>query len=162
MKREKALLAGGCFWGMEEILRKIPGVIDTEVGFCGGHTIAPHYQDVMRGNTGHAETVQIEFDSHQLSFKDVLHYFFRMHDPTTLNSQGNDHGSQYRSVIFYLDLLQKKAAEEMIQNLTREKKWKNPIVTQVIPATTFFPADEFHQDYLQKNPHGYTCHWLRD
>lgn len=161
MQKEIATLAGGCFWGMEEIIRKIPGVLNTEVGYTGGFTINPKYNEVKQGTTEHAEAVLIEFDPSILSYEVLLDYFFRMHDPTTLNQQGNDLGSQYRSVIFYHSPEQKKIAEEVIQKTTMAKKWPRPIVTQVVPAKEFFPAEDYHQDYLQKNPNGYTCHWLR-
>ncbi len=162
MTKETVTLAGGCFWGMEEILRKIPGVLDTVVGYTGGTVENPTYNLVRLGTTNHAESVEIVFDPKQLSFQDLLGYFFRMHDPTTINQQGNDKGTQYRSVIFYHSPEQHKIALETIKKLEASKKWKGPIVTQIIPASKFYPAEEYHQDYLQKNPNGYTCHWLRD
>lgn len=162
MKKEIATLAGGCFWGMEEIIRKIPGVLETTVGYTGGEIDNPTYNIVKLGTSNHAEAVQIEFDSSRLSFADLLGYFFRMHDPTTLNRQGNDVGTQYRSVIFYHSPEQKRTAEEVIKKLTETKKWARPIVTQLEPVQKFYKAEEYHQDYLKKNPGGYTCHWLRD
>lgn len=162
MKKETATLAGGCFWGMEEILRSIPGVLDTTVGYTGGEVDNPTYSIVKLGTTNHAESVQIEFDADKISYKELLGYFFRMHDPTTLNRQGNDKGTQYRSVIFYHSEEQKKTAEAVIKEVDAAKKWPKPIVTQVLPASKFYPAEEEHQDYLKKNPGGYTCHWLRD
>lgn len=162
MKKEIATLAGGCFWGMEEIIRNIPGVLETQVGYTGGSVENPTYNIVSLGTTNHAETVQVEFDPSKLSYKDLLGYFFRMHDPTTVNQQGNDKGSQYRSVIFYHSEGQKETAHEVIKQITEAKKWPKPVVTQVIPAQKFYPAEEYHQDYLKKNPGGYTCHWLRD
>lgn len=162
MTKEVATLAGGCFWGMEEIIRSIPGVLKTEVGYAGGTVDNPTYNIVKLGTTNHAESVQIEFDPSRLSYEDLLGYFFRMHDPTTLNQQGNDKGTQYRSVIFYHSPEQKKTAEEVIKKVEAAKKWSRPIVTQVVSATKFYPAEDYHQDYLQKNPQGYTCHWLRD
>ncbi len=162
MTKETATLAGGCFWGMEEIIRNIPGVLKTEVGYAGGSVDNPTYNIVKLGTTNHAESVQIEFDPGKLSYSDLLGYFFRMHDPTTVNQQGNDKGTQYRSVIFYHSPEQKKEAEEAIRKIEAAKKWPRPIVTQVVPATKFYPAEDYHQDYLQKNPQGYTCHWLRD
>lgn len=159
---EKATLAGGCFWGMEEIIRQIPGVKKTVVGYTGGTVENPNYKIVSLGTTNHAEAVEVEFDPTKISFKELLGYFFRMHDPTTKNRQGNDQGTQYRSAIFYHSEEQKKAAEEVIKKVNESKKWANPIVTEVIKASTFYPAEDYHQDYLQKNPNGYTCHWLRD
>jgi methionine-S-sulfoxide reductase len=162
MKKETATLAGGCFWGMEEIIRSIPGVIETNVGYTGGKVDNPNYNIVKLGTTNHAESVEVIFDPTKLSFKDLLGYFFRMHDPTTLNQQGNDKGTQYRSVIFYHSENQKKVAEEKIKEIESSKKWDKPIVTQLVPATKFYLAEDYHQDYLKKNPGGYTCHWLRD
>ncbi len=162
MTRETATLAGGCFWGMEEIIREIPGVIETTVGYTGGSVDNPTYKIVSLGTTNHAESVQIIFDPKKLTYKELLGFFFRMHDPTTLNQQGNDKGTQYRSVIFYHSPEQKLAAIEKIKEINDLKKWPKPVVTQVVPAQTFYPAEDYHQDYLKKNPGGYTCHWLRD
>jgi methionine-S-sulfoxide reductase len=162
MKKEIATLAGGCFWGMEEIIRNIQGVLETTVGYTGGSVENPSYNIVKLGTTNHAESVQIEFDPTKLTYTELLGFFFRMHDPTTLNQQGNDKGTQYRSVIFFHSPEQEKIAHEVIKKVEASKKWPRPIVTQVIPATKFFPAEEYHQDYLKKNPGGYTCHWLRD
>jgi methionine-S-sulfoxide reductase len=159
---EAATLAGGCFWGMEEIIRKIPGVIDTQVGFSGGRTSAPSYKEVSTGKTGHAESVQVLFNPQKLSYEELLVYFFRMHDPTTLNQQGNDKGTQYRSVIFTYGKKQEKIARESIKKVDAKGKWKKPVVTDVAPAGPFWKAEPEHQDYLQKNPNGYTCHFLRD
>lgn len=162
MSKETATLAGGCFWGMEEIIRNIPGVIHTVVGYTGGETVNPNYAVVKLGNSGHAEAVQVEFAPENLSYAELLGYFFRMHNPTTKNQQGNDLGSQYRSAIFYHSLEQKKTALEVIKKIESQKKWNGPIVTEVVEVSKFYPAEEYHQDYLQKNPQGYTCHWLRD
>jgi methionine-S-sulfoxide reductase len=162
MTKEIATLAGGCFWGMEEIIRAIPGVINTTVGYTGGKVENPNYNIVKLGTTNHAESVEVEFDSSKITYGDILAFFFRMHDPTTLNQQGNDKGTQYRSAIFYHSEVQKQLAEATIKKLEASGKWKKPIVTQIIPATKFYPAEEYHQDYLKKNPGGYTCHWLRD
>ena len=159
---EEAVLAGGCFWGMEEILRGIPGVIETEVGYTGGSTQNPTYETVHLGTTGHAESVRIVFDPTKLSYADLLEkWFFRMHDPTTENRQGNDVGTQYRSAIFYTSPEQKKVAEEVKARVEASGKWKKPIVTQIVAAGTFTKAEDYHQDYLQKHPGGYTCHYLR-
>lgn len=159
---ETAIFGGGCFWGVEEIFRKIPGVIDTEVGYCGGQMKNPTYEDVCTGKTDHAEVVKVNFDPAKLSFSNLLDYFFRMHDPTTLNRQHNDIGTQYRSVIFYQSEDQKIEAEKKIKEVSESKKWSRPIVTQVVPAMPYYSAEAYHQDYLQKNPGGYNCHYLRD
>lgn len=162
-RRAVAVLAGGCFWGMEEILRKLPGVIDTEVGYTGGNTSRPDYEDVHTGTSGHAEAVRVIFDESRLSYRDLLEkWFFRMHDPTTKNRQGNDVGSQYRSAIFVSGPEQRRIAESVIQSLNKSGKFDDPIVTTIEPAGPFTPAEDYHQDYLQKNPGGYTCHYLRD
>jgi peptide methionine sulfoxide reductase msrA/msrB len=157
-----AILAGGCFWGMEELFRKLPGVIETQVGYTGGTLKNPTYEDVKRGSTGHAEAIRITYDPKKIGYEEILEYFFRLHDPTTLNQQGNDRGTQYRSAIFYLDEAQKQAAERVRQKVDRSGKWKKPVVTQIISAEEFYPAEEFHQKYLEKNPGGYTCHYLRE
>lgn len=159
---ETATLAGGCFWGMEDILRKIPGIEKTDVGYTGGFVPKPTYELVKKGDTGHAESIQIQFNPKVISFKEVLVYFFRMHDPTTKNRQQNDIGTQYRSAIFYHSPEQKAVALAAIETVNASKKWKSPVVTEVVEAKEFYPAEDYHQDYLQKNPGGYTCHYLRD
>jgi len=159
---ELATLAGGCFWGAEDLLRKLPGVVDTEVGYTGGVLENATYQAVHRGKTGHAESVRVEFDPTKVSYDDVLRYFFRLHDPTTRNRQGNDIGTQYRSAIFVHDQRQREIAERIKAEVDASGKWKNPVVTEIVPAGPFWKAEENHQDYLQKNPRGYTCHFLRD
>ncbi|MBI4377158.1 MAG: bifunctional methionine sulfoxide reductase B/A protein [Elusimicrobia bacterium] len=161
-RRQTATLAGGCFWGMEDILRKIPGVIETMVGYTGGHIDNPVYELVKRGDSKHAESVQVVFDPDKLGYEQLLGYFFRMHDPTTLNRQGNDMGTQYRSAIFYHSEEQRKTAEKVKDSVSKSGKWKKPLVTEIVPAGKFYPAEEYHQDYLVKNPGGYTCHYLRD
>ena len=161
-RREIAVLAGGCFWGMEEILRGIPGVVETAVGYTGGTTSHATYEEVSTGRTGHAESVRIVFDPERLTYEELLGYFFRMHDPTTPNRQGNDVGTQYRSAIFYESEEQRRIAEKVKSSVEASGKWKRPIVTEIVPATQFWPAEDYHQDYLQKNPGGYTCHYLRD
>lgn len=158
---ETALLAGGCFWGMQELLRVIPGVLATQVGYTGGNLHNPGYSDVKKGQSGHAEAVQVVFDPKQVSYEALLDAFFRIHDPTTPNRQGNDRGPQYRSVIFYTSPQQKELAEKKIRQWNTSKKWPNPIVTEVAPAGPFYRAEEEHQDYLQKYPDGYTCHYYR-
>jgi peptide methionine sulfoxide reductase msrA/msrB len=160
--REIATLAGGCFWGMEEILRKLPGVVDTRVGYTGGTTSNPTYPDVHAGDTGHAEAVEVVFDPSRISYETLLGYFFRMHDPTTPNRQGNDVGTSYRSAIFYHSEEQRRVAEQVKARIQASGKWKNPIVTEITAAGPFWPAEEEHQKYLLKHPGGYTCHYLRD
>ena len=161
-ERETAILAGGCFWGMEEILRKIPGVLKTTVGYSGGKTGEPTYKDVCTGTTGHAESIEIVFNPTMLSYEGLLDYFFRMHDPTTLNRQHNDVGTQYRSAIFYTSEAQKQTAERVKALWDKSGKFKRPITTEITAASKFYPAEEYHQKYLIKNPGGYTCHVLRD
>lgn len=160
-KREKATLAGGCFWGMEEIIRKIPGVLSTSVGYIGGKIENPTYQQVCSGTTGHAEAIQIEFDPARISYRKLLEYFFRMHDPTTLNRQHNDKGTQYRSAIFYHSTGQKAEAEAAKTEAGRSGKFTDAIVTEITEAGKFWSAEDYHQKYLQKNPGGYNCHVLR-
>jgi len=159
---ETAILAGGCFWGMEEIIRKIPGVIKTTVGYSGGKTADPTYEDVCTGTTGHAESIEVELDANRLSYESLLDYFFRMHDPTTLNRQHNDVGTQYRSAIFYTSEEQKKTAERVKATWAKSGKFKNPITTEITAASKFYSAEEYHQKYLVKHPDGYTCHVLRN
>jgi peptide methionine sulfoxide reductase msrA/msrB len=157
-KTESAIIAGGCFWGMEELLRQIDGVISTEVGYCGGQNQNATYEN----HPGHAEAVKVVFDPEKISFKKLLtDWFFRMHDPTTLNRQGNDRGTSYRSTIFYADEEQKKVAQEAIKEAQASGRWKNPIVTTVEPVKNWTLAEDYHQDYLVKHPGGYTCHFLR-
>jgi len=160
--RETAILAGGCFWGMEEIIRKIPGVLKTTVGYSGGTTANPTYEEVCTGGTGHAESIQVEFDSTRLTYEHLLDYFFRMHDPTTLNRQHNDVGTQYRSAIFYTNEAQKKTAEAVKARWEKSGKFDRPITTEIAAAAKFYSAEEYHQKYLVKHPGGYTCHVLRD
>jgi peptide methionine sulfoxide reductase msrA/msrB len=159
---ETAVLAGGCFWGVEELIKKLPGVVETQVGYTGGITDHPTYEQVKTGKSGHAEAIQIVFDPKVVTYESLLLYFFRLHDPTTLNQQGNDIGSQYRSAIFYKTAEQKNVAEKVKLTVQTSGKWKRPIVTEITKAGIFYPAESYHQDYLQKNPQGYTCHYLRD
>lgn len=160
-KPETALLAGGCFWGMEEILRKIPGVKKTTVGYTGGTLPDPTYEMVCTGTTGHAEAIEVVFDSSRLSYEKLLDFFFRMHDPTTLNRQHNDVGTQYRSAIFYTSEEQKKTAAQVKAHWDKSGKLSRPITTEITAATKFYSAEDYHQQYLIKNPGGYTCHILR-
>lgn len=160
---EVAVLAGGCFWGMQEILRGVDGVVHTEVGYAGGQLPDPTYNDVKTGKTGHAEAVRVVFDPKRLSYDRLLeHWFYRMHDPTTQNRQGNDVGSQYRSAIFVLSKKQEEIARAVTARVDSSGKWSSPIVTEITPAGPFTSAEDDHQDYLQKNPGGYTCHYMRD
>lgn len=148
------VLGGGCFWGLQELFRKLPGVVKTEVGYAGGQNTQPTYEN----HPGHAEVVRIAYDTAQTSLAQILDYFFRVHDPTTLNRQGNDVGTSYRSVIFYQNEEEKRIAEEMIRTVDQSGRWKNSVVTQVLPLQNYASAEAYHQDYLQKNPGGYTCH----
>jgi len=159
--RQTAYLAGGCFWGMEELVRQIPGVLETEVGYTGGETRDATYEQVKTGRTGHAESLKIVFDPQRLTYRHLLFEFFRMHDPTTKNRQGNDFGTQYRSAIFYVDEAQRRTAEEVIRTVEGSGEWKARIVTEVAPFREFWRAEEYHQKYLVKHPQGYTCHFIR-
>lgn len=158
---EVAYLAGGCFWGMEDLLRQTPGVRQTEVGYMGGGIKNATYLQVKTGTTNHAETVKIIFDSTQLSYEQLLLKFFKIHDPTTLNRQGNDRGTQYRSVIFYTSENQRVVAEKIKERVDASGVWKGAVVTQILKAQEFWTAEDYHQKYLQKNPGGYTCHFER-
>ncbi|MBI1392380.1 MAG: peptide-methionine (S)-S-oxide reductase MsrA [Alphaproteobacteria bacterium] len=158
---QTALLAGGCFWGMEDLFRKLPGVVDTEVGYAGGATANPTYDQVKTGKTGHAESIRILFDPSKTDYASILRFFFQIHDPTTRNRQGNDVGTQYRSAIFYLDDDQKRIAEETIAAANSSSKWPGEIVTELTKAGDFTRAEDFHQDYLVQYPAGYTCHFIR-
>lgn len=158
---ETAYLAGGCFWGVEDLLRKLPGVVETQVGYMGGEVKNATYNLVKTGTTNHAESVQITFDPNKLKYEDLLLYFFIIHDPTTSNRQGNDIGTQYRSAIFYTSEKQKEEAQSVIDKVNKSNAWKSPVVTQVVKAGEFWSAEDYHQDYLHKNPGGYTCHFER-
>lgn len=152
-----AIFAAGCFWGVEDYFSRIPGVISTEVGYTGGHTENPTYKQVCSSRTGHAEAIKIEFDPQIVSYVTLLNHFFRMHDPTTLNRQGPDVGSQYRSAIFYLTFEQQKQAESVKSELNDGKHFRHPIVSEITQATTFYPAEKYHQKYTQKTGYG-GCH----
>ncbi|OIO19231.1 MAG: peptide-methionine (S)-S-oxide reductase [Candidatus Magasanikbacteria bacterium CG_4_9_14_0_2_um_filter_41_10] len=154
---KKAYLAGGCFWGMEELFRTQPGVVDTQVGYTGGENGEPTYEY----HPGHAEALEISYDGEKTSFKHILDFFFRVHNPTTKNQQGNDIGSAYRSAIFFRDDEEKQVAEEFIDLVNASKRWDKPVVTTREPFKAFHPAETYHQDYLQKNPGGYSCHFVR-
>jgi peptide methionine sulfoxide reductase msrA/msrB len=161
-QRETAVLAGGCFWGVEEILRKIPGVLETAVGYTGGTIKNPSYELVCTGRSGHAEAIRIVFDPVQLSYETLLGFFFRMHDPTTLNRQHNDVGPQYRSAIYFTEETQKATAERVKAQFDRSGRFQRPIVTEITAAAEFYPAEAYHQKYLIKHPGGYNCHVLTD
>ena len=157
MASEKAILAGGCFWGVEELVRALPGVTNTVVGYTGGDIPNATY----RNHVNHAEAIAITFDNEKLSYRKLLEFFFQIHDPTTRNRQGNDVGTSYRSAIFYLNDEQKKTAGDLIREIDASGKWQRKVVTEVVPGSDFWDAEEEHQDYLQKHPYGYTCHYIR-
>lgn len=157
MSAEKATFAMGCFWGVQVLFKKVPGVLKTTVGYTGGHTENPTYASVCTGSTGHAEAIEIEFDPSAVSYGELLRTFFEHHDPTTINRQGPDVGEQYRSAVFFHNEEQKRLAEEYRDELNRSGKYKKPIVTEIVPAETFYRAEEYHQDYAEKNP-TYVCH----
>jgi peptide-methionine (S)-S-oxide reductase len=151
---KNAYVAGGCFWGLEELVRTLPGVLDTEAGYTGGNNNDPTYEN----HDGHAEALRISYDDEKITFKEILNFFFQIHNPTTLNQQGNDKGTSYRSAIFFQNEEEKSTALEMIEIVNASERWSDPVVTSLEPFTTFYPAEEYHQDYLQKHPGGYTCH----
>jgi peptide-methionine (S)-S-oxide reductase len=151
---KKAYLAGGCFWGLEELFRKEPGILNVDAGYTGGSSKNPTYEK----HTGHAEALEIEYDPEKTSFKNILDFFFRVHNPTTLNQQGNDVGDSYRSAIFYQNDEEKKLSEEFIEIVNASSRWDKPVVTTLEPFKEFHRAEDYHQDYLQNNPGGYTCH----
>lgn len=154
---KKAYIAGGCFWGMEDLFRNKKGILDTEVGYQGGENDNPTYGY----HPGHAESVELTYDSSLTSFKEILDYFFRIHNPTTIDRQGNDRGSSYRSAIFIQDEEEQRIAEEVIEVVNKSGRWEAPVVTTLEPFSTFWPAEPEHQDYLVRNPDGYTCHFER-
>jgi peptide methionine sulfoxide reductase msrA/msrB len=159
---EVAVFGGGCFWGMQQLLRKLDGVVATEVGYAGGAARDAHYAIVSTGATGHAESVRVVFDPRKLSYEQLTLFFFRIHDPTTLNRQEADVGTQYRSVIFAQTQEQVRVAQAVKQRVARSGKLHGEVVTQVVPAMPFFPAEKAHQDYLVKHPDGYSCHYVRN
>ncbi len=156
-EREVATLAGGCFWCLQPVFDELKGVDRVAVGYAGGHVKNPSYEEVCTDTTGHAEAVEITFDPAVISFEDLLHIFFTVHNPTTLNRQGADMGTQYRSAVFYHTPEQKAAAERVIRELHAQKVWGDPIVTEVTPFSNFFRAEEYHQDYYRKNPYAGYC-----
>lgn len=154
---KKAVFAGGCFWGMQELFRAQPGVAASRVGYTGGKNQRPTYEN----HPGHAEAIEVEYDPTLTSYKRLLDFFFQVHDPTTMNRQGNDVGSSYRSAIFYANEEERAEAEAFISLVDASHRWPAPVVTTLEPLGTFWEAEGFHQDYLQKNPGGYTCHFIR-
>jgi peptide-methionine (S)-S-oxide reductase len=156
-KTERAVLAGGCFWGMQDLIRKMDGVVSTRVGYSGGDVSNATY----RNHGTHAEAIEIVFDSARLSYRRLLEFFFQIHDPTTLNRQGNDRGSSYRSAIYYTSDEQKRIAADTIADVNASDLWPGPVVTEVAPAGPFWEAEPEHQDYLERIPNGYTCHFVR-
>lgn len=154
---ETAILAGGCFWGMQDLIRKLPGVLSTRVGYTGGDV--PHA--TYRNHGTHAEGIEIKFDPAKTSYRDLLGFFFQIHDPSTLNRQGNDRGASYRSGIYYLNAAQKADAERTIAAVNASGVWPGKVVTEVAPAGDFWEAEPEHQDYLERIPNGYTCHFIR-
>ena len=159
-RREKATLAGGCFWCLEAVYLRVEGVTSVKSGYAGGDTPNPSYREVCYGRTGHAEVVQLEFDPAVISYPEILEIFFAIHDPTTLNRQGNDVGDQYRSAIFHHDPRQKEQAEAMIAKLTAEAVFDDPIVTRVVPLTAFWPAEAEHDRYFERNPEQGYCQYV--
>jgi peptide-methionine (S)-S-oxide reductase len=157
MQTETAILAGGCFWGMEQLLRRIPGVLSTRVGYTGGDVPNATY----RNHGTHAEALEVVFDPRQIRFRQILEFFFQIHDPTTANRQGNDLGTSYRSGIYYLDDEQKRIAEQTVADVDASGLWPGKAVTEIVPAGPFWEAEPEHQDYLERNPGGYTCHFIR-
>jgi peptide-methionine (S)-S-oxide reductase len=151
---KKAVLAGGCFWGLEDLMKEQTGVLDIVAGYTGGENQNPTYES----HPGHAEALEITYDDEVVSYTQLLDFFFQIHNPTTLNQQGNDKGTAYRSAIFYADQQEKKVAQEMIDVVNESQRWENPVVTTLEPLQRFWVAEEYHQDYLVKNPGGYTCH----
>jgi len=154
---EVATLAGGCFWCIEEVFREVDGVENVVSGYTGGTIVNPTYEQVCTGKTGHAEAVQVKFIPSKLSYREILEIFFSVHDPTTLNRQGADVGTQYRSSIFYHNEQQKRVAEELTGELSRAQLWNRPIVTQIVPLGTFYPADVYHQEYFSRHPEQAYC-----
>jgi peptide-methionine (S)-S-oxide reductase len=154
---EMATLGGGCFWCLEPVYRELQGVVDAVVGYAGGKASFPSYEQVCTGATGHAEVVQVTFDPKVITYREILEVFFSIHDPTTLNRQGGDVGTQYRSIILYHDEQQKQTAQEVIAEFGREQVWPNPLVTQLAPLDTFYRAEEYHQEYFKKNPYQGYC-----
>ncbi|HQS14141.1 peptide-methionine (S)-S-oxide reductase MsrA [Reyranella sp.] len=157
MSQERAVLAGGCFWGMQDLIRRMPGVVSTRVGYTGGNVANATY----RNHDGHAEAIEIVFDPSRLSYRQLLEFFFQIHDPSTLDRQGNDRGTSYRSAIFYTSDEQRRVAEDTIADVDESGLWPGKVVTEVTAASDFWEAEPEHQDYLERIPNGYTCHFVR-
>ena len=157
---ETATFAAGCFWCVEAVFQQLKGVTSVVSGYTGGHTENPTYKDVLTGTTGHAEACQIEYDPAEIAFEDLLEVFFETHDPTTLNRQGNDVGTQYRSAIFYHNEEQKSAAEEYKAKVDASGAWKHPVVTEIVPFTKFYRAEDYHQNYFRNNPNQQYCRYV--
>lgn len=159
---KKAILAGGCFWGMEDLFAKLDGVVDVVNGYSSGDIPNPNYNLVSSGFTNYAEAIEVSFDPDIISYEKIVKFFFKIHDPTTLNRQGNDVGTQYRSAIFYIDDEQKRISENIIEGATKNNIFKKEIVTKLEKYKNFYKAEDYHQDYLERNPDGYTCHYIRN
>jgi peptide-methionine (S)-S-oxide reductase len=157
MNQERAVLAGGCFWGMQDLIRRMPGVVSTRVGYTGGHVANAPY----RNHDGHAEAIEIIFDPSRMSYRQLLEFFFQIHDPSTINRQGNDRGTSYRSAIYYTTDEQRRVAEDTIADVDASGLWPGKVVTEVTAASDFWEAEPEHQDYLERIPNGYTCHFVR-
>ena len=162
MSEKTITLGGGCFWCVEAVYVRMKGITDVESGYANGHVDRPTYEKVCSGDTGHAEVVRLRYDSTQIGLADILEVFFAVHDPTTPNRQGNDRGPSYRSGIYYTSDVQKKTAEDTIADVNASGLWPGKVVTEVAPAGPFWQAEPEHQDYLERYPNGYTCHWVRD
>jgi len=160
-KMETAVFGGGCFWGVEHLFGRVPGVVRTKAGFMGGTVANPNYKRVCGGDTNHAEVVSLQYDPAKITYRKLAEFFFEIHDPTTPNRQGPDAGTQYRSVIFYCSDAQKQVAQEIIEQLDKSGKFKRHIVTQIVPTSQFWPAEEYHQKYFQKNPDKASCHFYQ-
>lgn len=160
--KDYIIIAGGCFWGMEDLFSSFKGVIDTEVGYSGGNFDNPTYNDVRTGKTGHAESLKVVYDKNQTNLEDILRFFFKIHDPTTPNRQGGDVGTQYRSAVFYKNEEIKETINKIIDETNNLGRFKDPVTTLLEPEGPFYSAEEYHQDYIKKNPNGYSCHFIRD
>ena len=161
LNQSRAVFAGGCFWGMQDLMRKLPGVINTRVGYTGGSEPNATYKTIMSGKSRHAEAIELIYDNSQISYRKLLEVFFQIHDPSTFNQQGNDRGSQYRSAIFYINEEQERQAKQIIAEIDASGIWPGKVVTEVTAASDFWEAESEHRDYLQRYPHGYTCHFPR-
>lgn len=157
---QQATLAGGCFWCLESAFNSVEGVLSAFSAYAGGHTENPSYEQVCRGDTGHAESVRINFDADKISYRDILEIFFSLHNPTQLNRQGNDVGHHYRGIIFFHDQEQKEIAEKIIAEITEQKIWEEPVVTEIVEVNNYYQAEDYHQDYFSKNPQNQYCNMV--